>query len=206
MALGTDFARKSLADVITLQLLMWSDKQSYEPSAARENMEEEGRLRDEDKWVWLNGGYWFASISRRAEEKEGLPSENKGVCPSPSPFYWSKLRCKPSFQHSHYHSGTKEPFLCFVLMWTCTRVAPLSTWGQKDASWYCSIDMNKCTRRFTESILCHSDIWKVMPLSGRLRMVYGMVKGSLWKMVLFCGGSVKLEVNFQICFTGNLTH
>lgn len=43
--LAATLARKSLADVIVLRLLMWSDKQSYEPSAARENMEEEGRLR-----------------------------------------------------------------------------------------------------------------------------------------------------------------
>lgn len=132
--LAATLARKSLADVIVLRLLMWSDKQSYEPSAARENMEEEGRLRDENKWVWLNRGYWFVSVSRRAGENKGLPSENKGVCPSPSPFYWSKLRCKPPFQHSHYYWGTKEIFLCFVLMWTCTRVLSLSTQGQKHAS------------------------------------------------------------------------
>ncbi|XDV47516.1 hypothetical protein PO909_017121, partial [Leuciscus waleckii] len=49
MALGTEFARISLADIIALRLLMWSYKQSYEPSAARKNVEEEGRLRDEDK-------------------------------------------------------------------------------------------------------------------------------------------------------------
>lgn len=92
----------------------------------------------------------------------------------------SALRLPPSIDqslganllfNSHYYPGTKEPFLCFVLMWMCTRVASLSTRGQKDASWRCSIDMYKCTLWFTESILCHSDVCKVMPLSGRLRMV-----------------------------------
>ncbi len=45
-------------------------------------MEEEGRLRDEDKLVLLNRGYWFANVSRRAGENA---FENKGVCPLPSP-------------------------------------------------------------------------------------------------------------------------
>ncbi len=83
--LAATLERKSLADVIVLRLLMLSDKQSYEPSAAQGNMEEEGRLRDEDKWVLLNRGYWFANVSRRAGENKGSPLENKGVCPLPSP-------------------------------------------------------------------------------------------------------------------------
>lgn len=61
----------------------------------------------------------FASVSHRAEEKEGLTSENKGVCPSPSPFYWSKLRCKPSFQQSLLprHQGAFSLFCERELEW-----------------------------------------------------------------------------------------
>lgn len=151
---------------------MWSDKQSYEPSAARENMEEERRLTDEDKWVWLNRGYWFAGISRRAAEKEGLPSEKiKGSAVRFPPSFDQSLGAKPPFLHSYYHWGTKEAFPCFVLMWMCTQGPSLSTQGHGDASWGHGIDVYKCRLWFTENIFCHSDTGNVVPLSGHLRMV-----------------------------------